>query len=1160
MIGSTVSHYQILERLGGGGMGVVYKARDLRLDRLVALKFLAAQRGAPEEQKRRFIREAKAASSLDHPNICTIFEIGETEDGALFIAMALYEGETLRDRLARGPLPLGEAVEIAAQIAAGLARAHERGIVHRDVKPANVILTADGPVKLLDFGVAKLADQSRLTRAGTAMGTTAYISPEQLFGEPAGPAADIWSLGVMLYQSVTGRLPFEAASEKEMARAIVEQEPRPMSALRADLPPALQRIVTRALAKRPAERYAKMEALRSDLLGLAAGKGSAEAMDEDRTLMEVPAAASSRSGPRDAALLAPTAGPFEILEPLGGGGMGIVCKARDTRLDRVVALKFLPWELTRDPAAKQRFMQEAHAASALEHPNICTILEVGETSDGRLYLAMPCYDGETLRRKLEGGPLPVEEAVEIAEQIARGLAKAHRSGIVHRDIKPANLVVTEDGVLKILDFGLAKLAGEVAISHTGSSAGTPAYMSPEQARGEEVDARTDLWSLGVVLYEMLAGRRPFRAEQEQAVLYAILNQRPQPLREIRPEVPPELARIVDRLLAKEPAERYASADEAFADLRTLRGANLTGTMLLRGPRPAVRPWVWGAAAVGLALGIAGIYLLARLGGREGAPLRVKFSRLTDQAGVEGFPNVSPEGDFFLYARETAPGNSDVYLQRVGGSKPINLTADSPQEDTQPAFSPDGELIAFRSERDGGGIFLMGATGESVRRLTDFGYNPAWSPDGERIAVATESTTDPRGRVSQSRLFSVEVATGRRRLVVAGDAKQPSWSPGGQRIAYWGVAAAGARRALWTVAAAGGEPVQVTHDEFVNWSPGWSPDGRYLYFAGDRGGSMNLWRVPIDETTGRLGGPPEAVTTPSPWSGPLSLSRDGRYLLYATLEERSTIERVEVDPDGLVAAGPLQPVLQGSWQVSSANLSADGRWVAFNTSFPQEDLFVLSAAGGEPRQLTQDLFRDRGVDWLPDGRILFFSDRSGRFEAWSIRPDGSDLRPLTQTRGEQIFFPRASPDGRWLVCGAGFTGPALIDLTRPLAERVPAKLPISSPGANFFASSWSADGKWLAGVAGQGVSVFSLATSRYEKLTQQGIYPLWLRDGRRLLYLEAGKIRLLDARTRKSTPLLVPPPGSSFWGYDLSADGRSLLVVRNTEEGDVWMITFQHPED
>jgi serine/threonine protein kinase/Tol biopolymer transport system component len=1158
LIGSTVSHYQIVERLGGGGMGVVYKARDLRLDRTVALKFLAAQRGAPEEQKRRFIREAKAASSLDHPNICTIFEIGETEDGALFIAMAFYEGETLRDRLVRGPLAVAEAVEIAAQIAAGLARAHERGIVHRDVKPANVILTADGQVKLLDFGIAKLSDQSRLTRAGTAMGTTAYISPEQFFGELAGPPADIWSLGVLLYQSVTGRLPFEAASEKEMARAIVEQEPRPLAVLRTGVPPALQRIVSRALAKRPADRYARMEALRDDLRSLAAEMAVPESVDEDRTLLEVPAAAASRSGTREAALLAPTAGPFEILEPLGGGGMGVVCKARDTRLNRVVALKFLPWELTRDPEAKRRFMQEAHAASALDHPNICTILEVGETSDGRLYLAMPCYDGETLRRRLERGPLPVEEAVDIAEQIARGLAKAHRNDIVHRDIKPANLVVTEDGVVKILDFGLAKLAGEVAISRTGSSAGTPAYMSPEQARGEPVDFHTDLWSLGVVLYEMLAGRRPFRAEHEQAVIYAILNQRLQPLREVRPDVPPEVERIVGRLLARDPAERYASAEAVFADLRALRGGTLTGTMLLTRPRTGVRPWMWGAAAGVAALVIAGVFLLPRFGGREEpVPLQPKFSRLTDQEGREWYPVLSPAGDYFVYARETAPGNLDIYLQRIGGSNPINLTADSPVDDTQPAYSPDGKRIAFRSERDGGGIFLMEATGEAVRRLTDFGFAPAWSPDGTQILVDTEGVEDPRGRSPDSRIWRVEVATGRRaRLAIKGDAVQPSWSPSGRRIAYWSVSSA-ARRVLWTSLPDGGDPVVLIDDAYLNWNPVWSPDGRYLFFASDRSGSMNLWRVPIDEATGRSRGEPEPIATPSQWSGLLSISRDGRRILYTTREGSSNIARAAFDPVTASVLSPLAPITQGSREVHNGKVSPDGRWVVFNTLNPQEDLFLVRPDGSGLRQLTSDAFKDRGANWSPDGRIVFFSNRSGRYGAWSIRPDGSELRPLTGLR-ETVTQPLLSPDGRWLVLTFGFSAAALIDLTKPAAARAPQILPQQALGVRFYPYSWSPDSKRLAGgLAGGGVAVFALASQRYERLTERGRQPVWMGDSRRLLYLDSvgAKVYLVDSATRESREILASPGASTITSVDLSPDDRMLYIVRGTREGDVWMATL-----
>ncbi len=619
MIGETVSHYRILDRLGGGGMGVVYKALDLKLDRLVALKFLTSQRGAPEDEKKRFLREARAASSLDHPNICTLYEIGETEDGAVFLAMAFCEGETLRERLDGGRLPVAEAVEIACQITAGLARAHERGIVHRDVKPANVILTRDGMVKIVDFGIARLAGQSRLTRVGTAMGTLSYMPPEQFRGEAADARADVWSLGVVLYEMVTGRLPFEGSDEREIVRGILHHHPPSMSSLRSGVPPALDRIVERALSKHPDDRPPDMERMRADLRDLTPGLDIPQGGDDgDQTLLELPGppppSAPALPEVPSEGLIGRKIGPYRVLEYLGGGGMGVVYQAEDTRLSRVVALKFLPPELTRDPDAKARFMLEARAASALDHPNLCTILELGETADGRLYLAMPRYDGETLRRRIERGPLPLEETLEIGEQISRGLAKAHRNGIVHRDLKPANVMVTGDGVVKILDFGVAKLAGAAAISRTGSSSGTPAYMAPEQARGETVDFRADLWSLGVVLYEMLAGRRPFRGGHEQAVVHSLLNASPEPLDRLRPDVPPALARLVERLLAKSPADRYPTLDEPLAILRELRGQPGTGTLRHCLPRRG-RFWWWGVALTVAALAGWAFYLSCRAVGR-----------------------------------------------------------------------------------------------------------------------------------------------------------------------------------------------------------------------------------------------------------------------------------------------------------------------------------------------------------------------------------------------------------------------------------------------------------------------------------------------------------------------------------------------------------------
>ena len=269
MIPKTASHYQILEKLGGGGMGVVYRARDLKLDRFAALKFLPSHFGTDEEKKERFLHEAKAASALDHPHIGTIYEIDETEDGQLFIAMAFYDGETLKKKIARGPLPMESAVDIALQVTQGLAKVHEQGIVHRDIKPANLMLTRDGAVKIVDFGLAKLAGGTRITKTGTTMGTVAYMSPEQALGESADHRTDLWSTGVVLYEMVTGQLPFKGDHEQAVIHSILNREPEPMTTLRSEVPAELELAVRKALAKKLRDRYQHADEMGGDLILLA---------------------------------------------------------------------------------------------------------------------------------------------------------------------------------------------------------------------------------------------------------------------------------------------------------------------------------------------------------------------------------------------------------------------------------------------------------------------------------------------------------------------------------------------------------------------------------------------------------------------------------------------------------------------------------------------------------------------------------------------------------------------------------------------------------------------------------------------------------------------------------------------------------------------------
>jgi len=632
---------------------------------------------------------------------------------------------------------------------------------------------------------------------------------------------------------------------------------------------------------------------------------------------------------------------------------------------------------------------------------------------------------------------------------------------------------------------------------------------------------------------------------------------------LNPQAPAELEHIIVKALEKDRKLRYQTASDLRSDLARLK-RDSDSSRLVESARPtAVPTWKAKAALAVAALGVAAgaAYFVLRPRTETASPAKdISFMQLTDQAGPETFPSLSPDGRSLAYA-----AGGDIWLQRVGGKNPINLTKD-PAADTQPAFSPDGEHIAFRSARSGGGIFVMGATGESVRRLTDFGYNPAWSPDGKDIVFSTAQWGDPIARYAfDSQLWVVSAASGEKRQLTkrdsVPDAVQPNWSPHGQRIAFWAVN--GGQRDLWTVSADGTNPVAVTQDAALDWSPAWSPDGNHLYFASDRGGSMNLWRVRLDEKSGRVLGRLEAITTPSPYSGPISISRDGMRIAYVQQLATANIQRAGFDPVKETVVSQPQSITQGSRQARDPQLSPDGEWLVFSESGKQPDIFLIKTDGTGLRQLTNDVYKDVYPRWSPDGRrIAFQSNRGGKFDIWLIHPDGSALERLTYAPAGVGNGPVWSPDGKRLACTVPGASAFLMEVAKPWKEQSPKPVVVPPEfGAGFYVFSWSPDGRKLAGdlrtadAAPSGLGIYSLESEKLERLTDFGRAPVWLGDSRRLLFHDQGKLYLIDNQTRKTREILSVAP-HAIREVTLSRDDRLVYFSVAVTEADIWLATLE----
>jgi Tol biopolymer transport system component/predicted Ser/Thr protein kinase len=869
-------------------------------------------------------------------------------------------------------------------------------------------------------------------------------------------------------------------------------------------------------------------------------------------------------------------GSYELTTPIGAGGMGEVYRARDARLGREAAIKVLPADLAGDAERRARFEQEARAASALNHPNILTVYDIGD-SDVGLYIAMEYVDGRTLRELVVSGPVPTRRLLPIAAQVADGLAKAHAAGIVHRDLKPENVMVNKDGFVKILDFGLAKLAvpfGEVGSelatmgapgTRPGVVLGTVGYMSPEQASGQPVDFRSDQFSLGAILYEMATGRRAFQKKTAVETLSAIIQEDPEPISGVNPAAPAPLRWIVERCLAKDPEDRYASTRDLSRDLKQtldhLSDASGEAAAVAK-PKAVRRRWWTAAFAVLLAVGAVDLAMRWRASAQPAGKPPATLKRVTFAPGLEDEPSFSPDGKFLAYTTDER-GNLDVLVQPLGGGEPIRI-GDPDADDGEPAWSPDGSKLAFVSARDHGGrlgialnvgplepylnakfgdIFLVPALGGTPARLVEDGYFPSWSPDGKRIVFMSN-------RDRHLNLWTISAEGGApARLTKNPDIDyQPAWSPDGKWIAY-GSGGASTSWEIRVVAASGGTPRTLTTEFGYVTRPAWSADGKAIFFSGERAGILNVWRVPFTEA-GRPA-PSARVTLGQGQDTGVALSRDGKKLAFAADHNDSNIWELTVD------TGELRAVTSGASQPDFPQPSPDGKTLLVSAARTGErSVWTVDLQGRFLSQLTTGVIAEPTAHWSPDGRWILYSreGKRGGLTLWLL-PIGS---MNAEDTGVPASAPESSPDGKSIATGHA-EGPGEIfvyDVEKKTAR------PVTSVKSEVDYPTWSPDGQQIAFQLQRGpvreVWVVPARGGQARPLTkdQEDSHPAWnpsnpdeilfLREHKRLavLSVSTGKVRFLPGYAEGSYVLDYPS-----W----SRDGKRIYFSVARKSGDVYLL-------
>ena len=917
-------------------------------------------------------------------------------------------------------------------------------------------------------------------------------------------------------------------------------------------------------------------------------------------------------------------GRFEIRSLLGAGGMGEVYLAHDTRLKRAVALKLLLSELTRNEDRVRRFEQEANAVSALNHPNILTIYEVGQT-DFANFIASEYIDGLTLREQMDNTGMRLSDVLNVATQVASALAAAHAVGIVHRDIKPENIMVRKDGYIKVLDFGLAKLieGQSTAVdsdapttplfkTEPGTVMGTPRYMSPEQAREVAVDARTDIWSMGVVLYEMVAGHAPFEGPTVGDYIASILHKEPPPLVQYREDVPPKFQRIINKALHKDREERYQTINHLLVDLQSLKqdlefaankersaqpnsghSATVTGISThirletesahVASPTGAVEAAHTGTssaeylvseikrhklgallafatfvvAIVGIAFGLSQ-FIDQDEAKTPGQPMKV--IPFTSFPGRERHPAFSFDGNFVAFVWGGEKGdNEDIYVKLIDGGTPLRLTT-NPGNEWYPAWSPDGRRIAFIRESENA-IFTVPALGGPERKLFSatasdpfrIGSGLSWSPDGKLLAFSGKETPQ-----EPNSIYLLTIENGQKRRLTSPPAQyvgdtRAAFSPDGQTLAFTRWVETGITD-VHLVPTGGGEPRRLTSDNQAMNGVAWSDDGRVVVFSSNRGGNFNLWKISVS------GGTPERLPTGQENSTAPAVSRLGDRLAYVQDALDTNIWRVKVPSSTGTRTSPIKFISSTHGDISP-HFSSDGKQIVFASDRSgSREIWMCDSEGAKLVQLTFFGGPELGTPrWSPDNRSVVF-DRAieGHKDIYVLSPEGGSPRRLTTETSNEVR-PSWSRDGRWIYFGSNrsrewqvWKMPAEGGQAVQVTKQGGREAFESADGRFvFYTKDRDLPGLWRTPVdGGEEVRVYNEASMGLWAVMEQGVYLLNSKVNAR------PALEFFDFRTGRTTQLatLDKELDVRVPSLTVSPDGQSILYVQiDRHESDIMLV-------